>query len=46
MVDEEVEETELYINKLPEAREALSGIISSSKGNHSCLPASLRRFCE
>ena len=31
MVDEEVEETKLYIKKLPEAREAPSGIISLSQ---------------
>ena len=46
MVDEEVEKTKLYIKKLPEAREALSSIISSRRGNNSCLPAIVRRFCE
>ena len=46
LVDEEVKETKLYMKKLPEAREALSGIISSRRGNNSCLPASVRRFCE
>ena len=46
MVDEVVEETKFYIKKLPEAREALSGITSNRGGSNSCLAANVRRFYE